>query len=554
MMVLKLFGIIFFCGLLSPSQEVLSGLSCAVSPQAMQNGNYKKHLKAVFALKALWDSDGDSFPVLSDAIIHNGLIHQHLQGLVVPNIMGEGSQLNSPTSITDLHLIKVRVPRLSVVLLPGIGVQLTIGAKLQLRGNCLVGLLSELIDILVEVNITANIKCTNFESGTFQVVTEDCLCILGAIKIKVLSGLLTLSVNELVLRQLTATLPALLCPVVDIVMNLVNIHLLSTLNAVIPVGTAGTIHYQLASIPYTSGKFLGLDLDGVVKQVGGSTIPHDSSPSALPPLMDRHLLLVMRQSFLNAVLSLLLQPPPQTFPCTPDIVSAAGPVFPARVTRDRHQPGLGSAPGGSLCLSLGVCTFSGASRLREAVWTIAPAGLWGCESLPEDCQSPAWLVRRVPAATSMHPQFPQCSACSGTSPLSIKLVLRGNPLILLEENKASVKLSVLIQLFSNRLDGSILNFLLLKADLALNVRVSIVGGRLVLQLALGSTSLSLESSDVGISNISPLKSHCISLLVETFLPVINGALSIGIPLPKVLRIPLVNVDFQIKAGMMVFLV
>ncbi|NXK69778.1 BPIB4 protein, partial [Sylvietta virens] len=391
MMVLKLFGIIFFCGLLSPSQEVLSGLSCAVSPRAMQN-------------------------VLSDAIIHNRLIHQHLQGLVVPNIMGEGSQLSSPTSITDLHLIKVWVPRLSVVLLQGIGAQLTIGAKLQLRGNCLVALLSELVDILVEVNITANIKCTNFESGTFQVVTEDCLCILGAIKIKVLSGLLTLSVNELVLRQLTATLPALLCPVVDIVMNLVNIHLLSTLNAVIPVGTAGTIHYQLASIPYTSGKFLGLDLDGVVKQVGGSTIPHDSSPSALPPLLDRLLLMVMRQSFLNAAVSLLwLQLPPQTFPCTPDV-------------------------------------FSGASRLREAVWTIAPAG---------------------------------CSACSGTSPLSIKLVLRGNPLILLEENKASVRLSVLIQLFSNRLDGSILNFLLLKADLALNVHVSVVGGRLVLQLDLG---------------------------------------------------------------------
>lgn len=42
-------------------------------------------------------------------------------------------------------------------------------------------------------------------------------------------------------------------------------------------------------------------------------------------------------------------------------------------------------------------------------------------------------------------------------------MLRGNPLILLEENKASVKLSVLIHLFSNNLDGSILNFLLLKA-------------------------------------------------------------------------------------------
>lgn len=52
----------------------------------------------------------------------------------------------------------------------------------------LVGLLSELIDILVDVRITANIKCTNYEAGTVQVVFEDCLCILGAVKIKLLSG------------------------------------------------------------------------------------------------------------------------------------------------------------------------------------------------------------------------------------------------------------------------------------------------------------------------------------------------------------------------------
>ncbi|KAJ7417461.1 BPI fold-containing family B member 4-like protein [Pitangus sulphuratus] len=253
-----------------------------------------------------------------------------------------------------------------------------------------------------------------------------------------------------------------LCPVVDIVMNLVNIQLLGTLNAVIPVGTAGTIHYQLASIPYTSGKFLGLDLD----QVGGITIPHDSSPSALPPLMDRLLLLVMRQSFLNAILALLLRMPPQTFPCTPDV----------------------------------------------------------------------------------------CSTCRGTSPLNIRLTLGGNPLLLLEENKAGVELSVLIQVFLNRLDGSVLNLLLLKADLGLNVRVSIVGGRLVLRLALRSTSLSLESSDVGISNISILKPHCSSLLMETLLPVLNGALSIGIPLPNVLGIPLIKVDVQILAGLIVLLV
>uniref|UniRef100_A0A672TWF1 BPI fold containing family B member 3 n=1 Tax=Strigops habroptila TaxID=2489341 RepID=A0A672TWF1_STRHB len=397
--------------------------------------------------------------------------------------------------VRSLHLVQVRLPKLSVVLLPGIGVQLSIAAKLELSGNCLVGLLSELIDILVDVNITANIKCTNFESGTVQVVIEDCLCILGAIKIKLLSGLLSLSVNEIVLKQLTATLPGLLCPVVDIVVNLVNIQLLGTLNAVIPVGTAGTIHYQLASLPFTSGSFLGLDLDGAVKQVGGSIIPHDSSPSALPPLLDKLLVLGLRQSFLNAVLSLLVQIPPQTFTCTPEVFSSAG-------------------------------------NLQKAITTLLPTG---------------------------------CSACRGTSPLSVRLTLSGRPLILLEDNKATVELSVLIQVFVKRSDGPILNVLLLKADLSLNVHVSIAGGRLVLGLSLGSRKLGcarcypvpssaahmLVSSLVQISNLKP---HCSSLLAETLVPLINGALGIGIPLPNVLGIPLIKVDIRILAGLLVILV
>ncbi|NWI71031.1 BPIB4 protein, partial [Todus mexicanus] len=360
--------------------------------------------------------------VLSDAILQNGLLQQHMQGLVLPNIVSEGGLLHSPTSITGLHLVKARLPKLSVALLSGIGLQITIAVKLELSGNCLVGLLSELIDILVDVSITANIKCTNFESGTVQVVVEDCLCIVGAVKIKLLSGLLSLSVNEIVLSQLTATLPGLLCPVLDIVVNLVNIQLLATLNLVTPVGTAGTVHYQLASTPFASSLYLRLDLDGTVKQVGGSIIPHDSSPCALPPLLDRLLVLGVHQNFLNAILSLMVQIAPQTFTCTPDVVRVAAPD--------------------------------------------------------------------------------SCSACRGTSPLRIKLILSGNPLLLLEENKATVKLSVLIQVFIKRLDGPILNILLLKADLVLNVRVSVAGGRLVLGLSLGSTSLSLESSDVGISNVS----------------------------------------------------
>ncbi|NXY83291.1 BPIB4 protein, partial [Alcedo cyanopectus] len=290
-----------------------------------------------------------------------------------------------------------------------------------------------------------------------------------------LPSLLSASINDIVLRQLTATLPGLLCPVLDIVVNLVNIQLLATLNLVTPVGTAGTVHYQLANSPFASSLYLRLDLNGLVKQVGGSIIPHDSSPCVLPPLLDKLMVMGVHQSFLNAVLSLMIQIPPQTFSCTPDV-------------------------------------FSSASHLQEAIMSLVSSG---------------------------------CSTCPGTSGLSLKLMLSGNPLILLVENKATIQLSVLIQVFIKRLDGPNINLLLLKADLLLNVRVSVTGGRLVLGLSLGSTALSLESSEVGIINVSILKPHCNSLLVETLLPLLNGALRIGIPLPKVLGIAFVRVAIQI---------
>ncbi|XP_062445408.1 BPI fold-containing family B member 4-like [Rhea pennata] len=458
MKMFELFGILFFCGLLTPSQEVLPGLSCAVSPRAMRN-------------------------VLSGAILQNGLLQQHLQSLVLPNIMNEGGLPNAPVSITRLHLVKAQFPELSVMLLPGVGVQMIIAAKLDLRGNSLIGLLSEIIDIIVDVSITANVKCTNYESGTVQVIIEDCLCIFGAIKVKLLSGLLSLSINDLVRNQLTGTLPGLLCSVINIVVNLVGIQLLGTLNAVIPVGTAGTIQYQLASLPFTSGSFLGFDLDGEVHQVGGSIIPQDSSSSTLPPLLDKLLVLGLRQGFLNAVVSLLIQRQPLMFVSTPE-------------------------------------TFSGAKQLKEAVMTLFPAG---------------------------------CSSCPRTDPLSIKIVLSGNPLLLLEVNKATLKLSVMIQLFIQNLDGSILNLLLLKADVGLSVRVSVTGRRLLLTVSLSSIALSLESSSVGIGNISSLKPHCKNLLVEKFLPLLNGFLSIGIPLPNVLGIDLANVNVQILSGLLVIL-
>ncbi|XP_042743392.1 BPI fold-containing family B member 4-like isoform X2 [Lagopus leucura] len=385
---------------------------------------------------------------------------------------------------TRLHLERSRMPTLSMELLPGIGMQLVITVRLDLSGNCLLGLLSEVIVISADVTVTTNIKCSSFESGAVQVIADDCFCILGAVKIKLLSGLLSLSVHDIVLSHLTATLPGLLCPVIDIVFNIVNIQLLSTLDVVIPVGSKGTVHYHLAGPPFTSGSSLIMDLDGTVQQMGGSIIPHDSYASALPPLLDRLLIIGVRQSFLNSLLALLLQIQPHTFPCSSE-------------------------------------AFSGANQLRDSITALYPTG---------------------------------CNSCPGASPLSIRVESVGNPILLLEPNKATVELSVLLQVFVKRPDGSIINLLLLKADLSLNVRLSISRGSLVLAFSLGRVSLILQSSDIGISDISNLKPHLIKLLVETYLPLLNAAAAVGIPLPDVFRIPLIRVDFQISLGLLLILV
>ncbi|XP_015737210.1 BPI fold-containing family B member 4-like [Coturnix japonica] len=460
---LKLFGMFFFCGLLSPTRGSLSGLSCAISTRAIQQ-------------------------VMSDTMVKSGLFQKHLQDLVLPNIMSDGGLLNAPTIITGLHLERCRMPTLSVALLHGIGMQLAINVRLDLSGNCLIGLLSEVVFISLDVTITTNIKCTNFELGAFQVIVDDCFCILGAVKIKLLSGLLSLSVHDIVLNHLTATLPGLLCPVLDIVLKIVNIQLVGTLDVVVPIGSKGTVHFHPAGPPFTSGSSLMMDLDGTVQQMGGSIIPHDSYASALPPLVDGLLVdslmaICMRQGLLSSMLALLLQISPHIFPCTPE-------------------------------------AFSEANQLRDSITALYPTG---------------------------------CTSCPAASPLSIRVEAVGKPLIQLEPNKATIELTVMIQVFINSPDGPIINLLVLRADLVLNVRLSISRGSLVLALSLGRLALLLESSDVGIRDISNLKPQFFKLLVETYMPLLNAAVTPGLPVPNLFKIPMTRMHFQILKGMLVIL-
>ncbi|XP_024071207.1 BPI fold-containing family B member 4-like [Terrapene carolina triunguis] len=451
---LKVLGIVLFCSLLPLSQGVVPGVFSVVSPEGIQN-------------------------VVSGALLQDGLLQKHLQAIQIPDIVSGGGLLGSFISITGLEVVNVQLPTVSVTLLPGIGGQLTIATKLEINGNLL---LSGLIHISVDVNLNAKVRVTNYSEGDLQFVIEDCQSLLGPFDIRLLSGLLPISVNGLVSSTLTTTLPSLLCPVVNNIVTLLKVQILGTVNVLVPLGAVGEIQYQLASLPLITDLHVGLDLNTVFHQVGGGNIslPVSAVPVALPALQGNVLNLGLSQAFLNAALSLLVQIQPQTFISTLDV-------------------------------------FSGATQLMDAIVALIPAG---------------------------------CPNCSVVSPLNIEITILGPPLITLEANKATVKLSVKIQVFTKYLDGTIQTLLALKADLVLNAQASVAGDKLLLSVSLTSAALVLESSDVGIVSLSGLGTLINKLLVETFVPLINDALAVGLPLPNVLGIKLIDA-VQIVEGLVV---
>ncbi|KAM4649643.1 LOW QUALITY PROTEIN: uncharacterized protein AAGF69_011353 [Amazona ochrocephala] len=113
------------------------------------------------------------------------------------SILGEGGLLSTVQGPTGLRIMDLTVPRVSMWLLPGIGIHLNLYTVVALNGKCLLGLL----DIAVEVN-TSRVRLTMDGTGYPRLVTEGCDTLLGGIQVRLLRGLLPIVDN------------LLLCPVV----------------------------------------------------------------------------------------------------------------------------------------------------------------------------------------------------------------------------------------------------------------------------------------------------------------------------------------------------
>ncbi|XP_070600363.1 BPI fold-containing family B member 3-like [Erythrolamprus reginae] len=178
------------------------------------------------------------------------------------------------------------------------GVRMNVG-----RGN---GVLGGPLTLLVSVNITANARLVQDTRGSPRLLVENCKTNLGGIKI--LSGFLPLSLDNVLSSLLNEVIPGLLCPVVDVVLNLLN-TVLGTVNSVCPFGLLGKLHYTLAGLPLFQDQHIVLNLNLMMTDLNGQPVDFPGAQNASLPLLpakDGTSQLMLPIGLLSSVLQMLV--------------------------------------------------------------------------------------------------------------------------------------------------------------------------------------------------------------------------------------------------------
>uniref|UniRef100_A0A8C3PFT5 BPI fold containing family B member 3 n=1 Tax=Chrysemys picta bellii TaxID=8478 RepID=A0A8C3PFT5_CHRPI len=277
---LKVWAILLFGSLLTPSQ----GLNGATQVLSSVNAN--------------------GLVKIIDNVLHRGDILNSVLGTVSA---GNGGLLNLGnllgTDLTKLEIKKLTLPKVSLKLLPGVGVQLNVNTQVLIEGK---SLLAKVLNLQVDVNIAARARLAQDDMGAPKLIVEDCKTQLVNVRL-----LNVFPVRPAVLNKALGNLfPGVLCPLIDTVLNTVN-PLLSTVNSVVPLGVVGDLQYTLASLPVVSAAEIKLDLNAVVEDLLGNRVDDPTCSAAtvsLPSVVASPSQLGLSVCLLSSVLKLLLAP------------------------------------------------------------------------------------------------------------------------------------------------------------------------------------------------------------------------------------------------------
>ncbi|XP_028905389.2 LOW QUALITY PROTEIN: BPI fold-containing family B member 4 [Ornithorhynchus anatinus] len=410
-----------------------------------------------------------------------------LGGGGVLGVLGEGGLLSTVQGITGLRIVELTLPKVSVRLLPGIGVYLSLYTRVAINGKSLVGFL----DIAVEVNITAKVRLTMDRAGYPRLVVERCDTLLGGIKVKLLRGLLPNLVDNLVNRVLANVLPDLLCPVVNVVLGLVNDQL-GLVNSLVPLGILGSVQYTFSSLPLVTGEFLELDLNTLVGEAGGGLIdyplgspaiaPHPPMPN-LPPMGEStNSQLGISASFLASVLRLLQK-------------------------------------NGVLNIDITDGTFEELPPLRTST-----------------------LGALIPKVFQQYPE---------SRPLTIKIRVPEAPTVTLQKDRALVRVLANAEIEVDQPNDVVTTICLLDVESELLATFSVKEDKLMINTKLEKTTLTLKTSNVGNFDVSIMELLVRKIFKLAFLPAMNAMLGSGVPLPKLLDIDFANASIDVLQDLLV---
>ncbi|NWU77710.1 BPIB4 protein, partial [Onychorhynchus coronatus] len=185
----------------------------------------------------------------------NGLLGEAGELLGAGGLLGGGTSQKIPR-YAWLKVLNLENARVSWKVLHGSELVLNLYSKLVLRFP---GIFNFLSGSSVETNITSHIAVTQDTPGDLKLVIKDCNNLLGGFSVNLQKGLLTNLVSSLLNSTLKSLVPALLCPLVNIWVSIINMKL-QFLNRFVSFGLLGKIYSALSKLPVTSGHFVELDL------------------------------------------------------------------------------------------------------------------------------------------------------------------------------------------------------------------------------------------------------------------------------------------------------
>ncbi|NXJ83650.1 BPIB4 protein, partial [Trogon melanurus] len=406
-----------------------------------------------------------------------------LEGGGLLGVLGEGGLLSTVQGLTGLRIVELTLPRVSLRLLPGVGVHLNLYTRVALNAKSLLGLL----DIAVEVNITSRVRLTMDGTGYPRLVTETCDTLLGGIEVRLLRGLLPI-VDNLLASVLNRLLPNLLCPVVDVGLGVLNDQL-GFVNSLVPLGLLGSIQYTVSNLPLVTGQFLEVDLNTVVGRAAGGLVDYLlGKPEAIPV------------------------PPRVPMPALPPMADTSSSQLGLSVT--------------FLSSVLAVLQKDGALDLDVSSGTFP--------ELPP--LTTATLGALVPAVSKAYPESREAL---------LKITVPAAPAMSLKKNRGAIQLTAAAEVMLMHPGDAQKSLCLLNIDASLLARFSVKDNKLKICVSLEKADLSLVSSSVGDFDVSLLEMLIDQVFEVAFLPAMNSVLAAGVPLPRLLNIDFTSADIDV---------